>query len=334
MKMRMMKLMIKHIDSIIDYINESNYFLVTSHVSPDGDNVGSSLSMYYFLKKLNKEVSYVLDDVLPQNIRFLTKDMQILKSSDFNKKDYSLIALDCADTNRICVTDDIKNNAKHIVCIDHHISNDKYGNLNYIDSNASSTCELVYNLLMRYNERFNTNIIDEKIATALYTGLVTDTGNFAYSCTHASSFEMAKQLMLFKADKDLVIQEVFQSNSYNFYKLLGDALNTLEIVDEKVATIMVDKEMLKANSISFNDIDGVTSYTRDIKGVEVGILLKEKKENEVKVSLRSKNYIDVNEIAKIFGGGGHTRAAGCTINDTIENAKKKVLDEVLKVVSR
>lgn len=324
--------MINNIDNIIDYINGGNYFVVTSHVSPDGDNIGSTLSMYYYLKSLGKEVSYVLDDSLPLNLRFLTQDVNIIRSSDFNMENYSIIALDCGDRARICVSDEIKDNAKTIICIDHHASNDAYGDINYIDIDASSTCELVYNYLVRYNERFNNNVIDEKVATALYTGLVTDTGNFSYSNTHPSSFEMAKELMLAGAKRNDVIQNVFQSNPYNYYKLLGEALNTLDIVNQNVASIMITKEMLRDNSISFNDVDGITSYTRDIQGVEVGILLKEKKENEIKVSLRSKNYVDVSEIAKSFGGGGHVRAAGCTINDSIENAKKRVLEAVLKSI--
>lgn len=324
--------MINNIDNIIDYINGSNYFVVTSHISPDGDNIGSTLSMYYYLKQLGKEVCYVLDDSSPLNLRFLIEDVEIIKSNEFKMEEYTLIALDCGDRPRICVSDEIKDNAKAIICIDHHASNDAYGDMNYIDIDASSTCELVYNYLVRYSEKSGNNVIDEKVATALYTGLVTDTGNFSYSNTHPSSFEMAKELMLAGARKNDVIQNVFQSNPYNYYKLLGEALNTLDIVDNKVASIMITKEMLKNNTISFNDVDGITSYTRDIQGVEVGILLKEKKENEVKISLRSKNYVDVSEIAKSFGGGGHIRAAGCTINDSVENAKKKVLEAVLKSI--
>ena len=321
-----------NIDNIIDYINGSNYFVVTSHVSPDGDNIGSTLSMYYALNKLGKNVFYVLDDNPPLNLRFLLKDINILRSEEFKLEDYSIIALDCGDKKRICLNDEIINNAKKLICIDHHASNDHYGDFNYIDIDASSTCELVYNFLKRFSEVNNLNIIDEKIATCLYTGLVTDTGNFAYANTHPSSFEMAKDLLLTGAKKEEIIQNVFQSNPYNYYKLLGEALNTLEIVDNKVSSIMITKEMLKRNVISFNDVDGITSYTRDIEGVEVGILLKEKKENEVKVSLRSKNYVNVSEIAKAFNGGGHIRAAGCTIYDSIENAKEKVLKEVLKSI--
>ena len=194
----------------------------------------------------------------------------------------------------------------------------------------SSTCELVYNLLKEYSEFLGKQLITEQIATCLYTGLVTDTGNFCYSSANPSSFLMAHDLISIGAKRDFIIQNVFQSNPYNFYKLLGEALNTLDIINGKVASINLTTEMLERNGVSFNDSDGVTSYTRDIEGVEVGLLFKEKSENEIKVSFRSKNYVNVGEIAATFGGGGHVRASGCTIKDTIENAKKMVIDEVLK----
>ena len=318
-----------NIESIIKYLKGSNDdFIVTSHISPDGDNIGSTLSMYYTLNKLGKNVYHVLDDNPPQNLKFLVDNINILKSEEVSLNKYSIVALDCGDKNRICLSQDLIDNAKSIICIDHHASNDYYGDFNYVDIEASSTCELVYNLLVEYEKRENINIIDESIATCLYTGLVTDTGNFAYSNAHPSSFDMAKNLLLKGAQKETIIQSVFQSNPYNFYKLLGEALNTLDIVDEKIASIMITKEMLKRNIISFNDVDGITSYTRDIAGVEVGILLKEKKENEIKVSLRSKSYVNVSKIAQSFGGGGHIRAAGCTIYSSVEDAKKQVVEAV------
>ena len=324
--------MIDNIENIIDYINRSNDFIVTSHISPDGDNIGSTLSMYNSLKKLKKNVYYVLDDTPPKNLEFLLKDVNILKSNEFNIDKFNIISLDCGDRKRICLSDEIKDKAQKIICIDHHASNDKYGDFNYIDTNASSTCELVYNVLVAYNKKYNIDLIDENIATFLYTGLVTDTGNFMYSNTHPTSFDMAKNLLLKGAKKENIIQNIFQSNSANYYKLLGEALNTLDIIDNKVACISITKEMLKRNIISFNDVDGITSYTRDIEGIEVGILLKEKKDNEIKVSLRSKSYVDVSKIAQSFGGGGHIKAAGCTIYDTIENTKKKIIDSVLKTI--
>ena len=322
-----------NIESIIKYLKGSNDdFIVTSHISPDGDNIGSTLSMYYALNKLGKNVYYVLDDNPPQNLKFLVENMNILKSEEVNLDSYNIVALDCGDKNRICISQNLIDNAKKIICIDHHASNDFYGDLNYVVAEASSTCELVYNILREDEKINNTKIIDEKIATALYTGLMTDTGKLTYSNTHASSFDMAKELLLRKADTQRAVQNVFGSNPYNFYKLLGEALNTLEIINTKVAIMVVTQDMLKRCDIDFKDIDGIVPYARDIENVEVGILLKEKSNNEIKVSLRSKSYADVSRVAKAFAGGGHIRAAGCTINDTIDNAKKKILEEALKEI--
>lgn len=323
-------------DKIIKYINESNYFIVTSHVNPDGDNIGSTLAMYYYLKSLKKTVYYVIDDETPINLKFLLKDIKVLTSKEFmnlNQNEFNLIALDCGDLNRICIEKDLLKNAKKLICIDHHSSNDNYGDFNYVEPEESSTCELVYNLLQRVNTKNNIQVIDRKIATALYTGVVTDTGKFTYSNTHATTFEMAKELLLLGADTNKVINEVYGNNPYNYYKLLGEALNTLNIINKKVAVITLTQDMLKRNNISFKDTDGITPYCRDIEDIEVGILIKEKSSNEIKVSLRSKDYVDVSKIAKAFDGGGHRRAAGLTIfHENIKVATEMVVSETLKYI--
>lgn len=326
------KTMQNSIQKIIETINEGNNFIVTSHYSPDGDNIGSTLGMYYALKSLGKNVLYVLDDTTPINLSFLISNINIMKSHEVNVNlnEFILISMDCGDFNRICVSDEIKKTVNKLICIDHHASNDNFGDLNYINPQESSTCELVYNLLKQYSNFLNKELIDKKIATCLYTGLVTDTGNFSYSNTNPSSFLMAHDLVEIGADRNLIIQSIFQSNPYNYYKLLGEALNTLEIVNKKIASMSLTKDMLDRNNITFNDADGVTTYTRDIEGVEVGLLFKEKSRNEIKVSFRSKNYVNVSAIAQSFGGGGHVRASGCTINGSIEHVKKIVIDEVLK----
>lgn len=328
---------IQEIDNVINYIEKNDDFVLTSHVSPDGDNVGSTLGMYEFLKRLGKKVYYVLDDEIPSNLTFLKDDsIKKMNSSEFDEtKNYNLISLDCGDEKRICVSDSMKKNANTRICIDHHASNDaSFSEINYIDSKASSTCELVYNIIRRYSELKSEDYIDETIATRLYAGLSTDTGNFQYSSTNPETFEMAKVLLEHGAKRDMLIQKLYQSNSFNYYRLLGDALNTLNVVEASngklVASISVSIDMMKKHSIGFNEIDGLTSYTRDIENVEVGILLKEKRKGEVKISLRSKNDIDVSQIAQQFGGGGHIKAAGCTINDTIENAEKIIKERVLR----
>ena len=328
--------MYENMDKIINCIDEGNYFIVTSHVNPDGDNIGSTLSMYYYLKSINKEVYYVLDDDTPINLKFLLKDIEILSSEEFiklNLNKFNLISLDCGDLDRICIDKTLIENSKKLICIDHHASNDNYGDINYVVPEASSTCELVYNLFKRINETQNTQVIDKKIATALYTGVVTDTGKFTYSNTHPSTFDMAKDLLILGAETNKVICEVYGNNPYNYYKLLGEALNTLDIIDTKIAVITLTQDMLTRNNISFKDTDGITPYCRDIENVEVGILVQEKASNEIKISLRSKNYVDVSHIAKVFNGGGHVRAAGLTVfNETIENATKMVVAETLKYI--
>ncbi|CAH2213976.1 DHH family phosphoesterase [Tepidibacter aestuarii] len=313
-------------NKIINAIMGSNNFIITSHYSPDGDNLGSSIGLYYALKSMDKEAVFVLDDNLPANLDFLYKDIKIYKSEEIKTEDYILISLDCGDKDRLCCSNTIKNNAKITINIDHHSSNDLYADLNYVDAKASSTCEVVYDMLMKIDK----NIIDKKIANCLYTGLITDTGNFMYSNTNPSSFEMACNLLKLGIDKQDIIQSIYQNNPVNYVKILGESLNTLNVIQEKIATIELTTQMFKNNNITFNDVDGFVNYARDISGVEVGILFKQKRSNQIKVSLRSKSYVNVSEIAKVFGGGGHVRASGCTVNDSLENAKKRVVEEVIK----
>ena len=322
----------REIDNILEYIQSNDdKFLVSSHVSPDGDNIGSSLSIYRFLNKLGKDVVYVLDDDYPQNLMFLYNENIKMTSKDIREKDgYTIIALDAGDYSRICVDSEILQRAKGIICIDHHIINGDYGFLKYVDTAESSTCELVYNIIMRYEHNTNKKIIDEEIASYLYTGLVTDTGNFQYSNTKESSFIMAAELMSRGAKKNLIIEKLFQNNSVNFYKLLGEALNSLEIIDSKICVISVAKEAMDKYEVEYGDIDAITPYTRDIEGVELGIFVKEKEIGEIKVSFRSKNYIDCSKLASEFSGGGHKRAAGCTIKDLdVELAKKMLIEKAI-----
>lgn len=319
------------IDKIIDYILRNDRFIVTSHINPDGDNIGSSIAIYEFIAGLGKDVKYVLDDDYPTNLKFLLDEKIKNKSSDILDRGQTIIALDSGDYSRICIDNDILEKATEIICIDHHMTNGEYSNYKYIDTKASSTCELVYNLIKRYEERFEKMIISEKIATSLYTGLITDTGNFQYSNTEVSSFIMAADLMTRNADKNKVIQNIFQSNTLKFYKILGESLSKMEVIDEKISIIIVTNEMLLKNQVAYDDIDAITPYSRDIEGVELGIFIKEKSVGEIKVSLRSKNYVDCTKIAKAFGGGGHIRASGCTITDvSVDEAREMLIAESKK----
>lgn len=323
------------INRIIDYILANDNFVVTSHINPDGDNIGSSRAMCGFLKKLGKNCIYILDDEYPSDLMFLSDDRDIKKmnSQEFdNLKGYTVIAQDSGSYERICMDKDLLESSEGIICIDHHHTNGDYGFIKYIDTQASSTCELVYNVISTYEKKFG-RFIDEDIATCLYTGLITDTGNFQYSNTEASSFIMAADLLARGARKNQIIEEVFQNKSLNYYKILGQVLDNLELVDGKISIASVSRKMMDRNSIGYDDIDAITPYTRDIEGVELGIFIKEKDKGEIKVSLRSKNYVDCTALAGLFGGGGHIRAAGLTIRDKdLEEVKKMLRDEAVKFI--
>ncbi|OPJ57136.1 DHH family phosphoesterase [Alkalithermobacter paradoxus] len=315
-------------NNLIEKIKGSETIVITSHYSPDGDSIGSSTALYHALRSLNKEVYIIIDDVLPQNLKFLYNEVTINKSDDIKLQNYILVSLDCGDKSRLCCSQSIKENAESIINIDHHASNDSFGNINYVDSKASSTCELIYNIICAIDE----NLIDKKIGKCLYTGLITDTGNFMYSNATPSSFVMASNLINIGIDKQNIIENIYQSNPLNLVKLIGEVIGTLNVLEERIAYIQVTKEIMNKYNVDFNDIDGIVNYARDIFGVEVGILFKEKSPNEIKVSFRSKSYVNVNEIAGKFRGGGHKRASGCTINMSLNDAKEVVLRETIKYI--
>ena len=318
-------------NQIIDVINSSKTFIITSHVAPDGDNVGSSLALTWFLRAMGKESYYVLNDSFPQNLAFLYGNEKILESSELSKQilssEYTLIALDCGDINRLAIGKDIINTASSLINIDHHQSNNRFGDYNYVVTDASSTSELVYNLV----SKIDSNLISPKIAQALYTGLVTDTGRFQYDNASISAFLMAADLLSKGADKQEVTRNIYQSDSYDYVRLSAETVSTLE--KEGIFSFMIlETKMLEKYGVSYEDTEDLVNYTVNLDGVELGILFKERGPKQVKVSFRSKQFINVNEIASKFDGGGHMRAAGCTINNSLQEAVAMVLNYIREYI--
>lgn len=315
-----------HLD-FVKFLIDNDNFLIVSHESPDGDNIGSSSGLYYALKKLNKEVIHIIDDEIPQNLNFLI-DYKILKSKDIDLKKYNIISLDCGDIKRINCDLKLIENKNMLLNIDHHASNNHFGDLNIVHIDKSSTCEVVYDILREYEKYKDEEIIDKKIARSLYTGLLTDTGNFMYSNTKKESFYMAGELLKRGVDTSIIINTVFLNNPIGRITLIKDVIETLEI-NRDFASILMTKYMLEKNNVDYKDTDGIVNYARDIENINVGVLFKEKEKNITKISLRSKSdKYNLNEIAKLFSGGGHVRAAGCTINQNINDAKKIFFDKL------
>ncbi len=319
--------------NIIDVLKDNKTFIVTSHVAPDGDNMGSSLALTWYLRALGKEAYYVLDDSFPSNLSFLYNDEKIYDSVEIAKKtlksDYILIALDCGDVNRLAIKKEIIDNAKYLINIDHHQSNNSFGAFNYVVTDASSTAELVYNLLTK----LDSSLIDKNMAQALYTGLVTDTGRFQYESANQSAFLMAADLLSKGLDKQEVTRSIYQSDSFNYVKLSAQAVSTLE--KESIFSFMILKaSMLENYNVDYEDTEDLVNYTINLEGVELGVLFKERQKNQVKVSFRSKQYVNVNEIASNFGGGGHMRAAGCTVDKPLDKAVEVVLNFIREYLQK
>jgi phosphoesterase RecJ-like protein len=315
-------------EQIADFINKSSRIAVTSHVVPDGDNIGSSLALCLALKKLGKAACFVIDDRVPEVYRFLKGADEVITYTSEYKQEFDLIiALDCGDLDRLGGVKQLIGDST-LINIDHHISNTRFGALNLVEAAASSTAELVYKLIKSMGI-----FIDKEMAECIYTGIVTDTGMFQYSNTTEETHAIAAELIIAGVEPADIFNKVYQNSPKEKVLLMKEALKSLEFhYDDRVSCVGITKQQM--NSITQEDLDteGVVNLARDIAGVEVAFFLKEKELGVVKVSLRSKTYVDVCAIAMEFGGGGHTRAAGCTIIGSVEEAKEKILEAIKKYI--
>lgn len=307
-------------------INAKNIF-IASHIQPDGDNLGSLLGLGLGLKELNNNINMIKVDDIPKDYTFLPKINELKEFSTDVKADL-FIALDCGDIDRLGYAKEIAINSNNIINIDHHKTNTMFGAFNFVFPGISSTGEIVFEFLKSLDIE-----VTKDIATALYTAISTDTGSFIYSNTTSRTYEIAGELIDKNIDLNEIVVNVYQSKSLEGTKLYIDSLNTLEFnFDSKVTTIYVTKEMIENNDASWDDTEGLVNFARDIENVELACLFKEYKENEIKISMRSKKYVNVSKIAEVFNGGGHIRAAGCTVYDNLENAKIKIFKEIEKYI--
>ena len=307
-------------------IEESNNIVLISHINPDGDALGSSLSLYPILKKMGKNVKvFNVTKPLPMYLDFLPN---FDKVTDKLPKNIDLmISFDCGSFDRL----GIEERPKFLINIDHHISNTKYGDINIIDPQAASTSQVVYNLLKANNIE-----IDKDSAVCIYTALVTDTGSFQYESVNDKVFEMAADLVRCGVKPDFVAKMLFQRDRLSRLRLLAKAYDTIELFcDGKIAFVEVTKEMMEITGAIKDDTDTIVNSVRAIASVEVACMLRED-DDGIKISLRSKNYADVSKVAVKYGGGGHIRAAGATIKDEFDFKKvkemlKKDLCDIVKV---
>lgn len=300
---------------------------ISGHIRPDGDCVGSCMGMYLYLSKNypDARVDVFLESIPPE--------LEFIKDSDKANKEYTtdidsydlFIALDCGK-DRLGNAEGFFDAAKNTVNIDHHISNPGTGNVNYIVPTASSACELVYTVI-------DTDKMDEDIAKSLYTGMVTDTGVFKYSCTSPRTMEIAAKLIGYGFDFGSLIDHVFYEKTYLQNQILGRALlESILLMDGKCIVSVVSRQTMDFYGATSNDMDGIVNQMLLTIGVGCSIFMYEEEPMTYRVSLRSDGSVDVSKVAKIFGGGGHMRAAGCTVNgtqhDVINNITKYIQQQL------
>lgn len=315
---------------IIEEIRGAKTIGIGGHVRPDGDCVGSVMGLYLYLKKVLPEVQIDVYLEKPADIFRCIPDIGIIKS-DFDKevrldKKYDVfLAMDC-NAERLGAVETLYEKAGKRINIDHHISNTGCGDLNIIEPERSSTCELLYELLEKEQ-------IDEEIAKTLYIGIIHDTGVFKYSNTSPRTLRIAAELISFGFDFPKLIDETFYEKTYIQNQLMGRAvLESIRFLDGRCIVSMVDRKAMNFYQADPKDLDGIVNQLRIVKGVECAIFMYETAPMEYKVSMRSNGKVDVAEIAMKFGGGGHMRAAGCTMKgtyyDTINNLSVHIEEQL------
>lgn len=310
-----------------DFIGRHQCFLLVNHVNPDGDATASMLAMGMILRKLGKEAVMANEGSTPQKFSFLSGFSDIKNGSlnQSEEKFNAIISCDCGDFSRIGKLTQWFAEEYELLNIDHHPTNDGFGTVNLVRTNASATAEVIYDLL----KELKVPPFPE-LATCIYTGLMTDTGGFRYSNTTPYVMNIASELLDHQVRPDQIADRVLESITRAHLALLKRALPTLEFgEEERIASLTVTQQDMVETGALLEDLDGIVHYAKNIEGIEVGILYKEKEEGNVKVSLRSKEYINVADIALSLGGGGHIRAAGCTICESIEEAKN-IINKKLK----
>lgn len=317
----------KTLSTIVNKIKSAKKIAILSHIFPDGDAIGSSLALYIALKKLNKTVDIYNQDGVPNIYAFLPGASKILTEWNNNLIYDLAIVLDTGDLERIGKCIEVFNSSLQKINIDHHITNSNFGEINYIETEASAVGEIVYRIINLLNVK-----LDKDIAECLYTALATDTGGFRYSNTTSTCMRLAADLIGYGIDIADICRKIFDLTSETKVRLIGAVLNTLETFSNgKIAVIYITSEQMEKLKAKLEDCEGIVNFARNIIGVEAAAFLVELPQNRIKVNLRSNNYIDVSEIAQKFSGGGHKKAAGCILTEIpLTEAKELIVKELTR----
>ena len=313
--------------SIARLIEENNDFTLIMHVSPDGDSIGSACALRLALMAMGKRVQAVCDGDVPRIYRFLEGAEDIIKPNAARVTS-AAIAVDCADEGRMGAAGETFAQAKHTANIDHHVTNTMFAQHNAVEAHAAAAAEVVKRLIEQLDADFGANI-----ATCLFCGLVTDTGNFAYSNTTPDTLFAAGELLQRGADNALINRAVYRSAPVSKRRMLGLGLIKAEYLHGgKVAVCKLTQADFERFNARDEDCEGIIDNLRDVENVEIAMLMREKEPNVYKVSMRAKEYANVCAVAERYGGGGHRLAAGCTVRGELDALAAELTEALIQAL--
>ena len=310
---------------IRDFLKDVHTLCITGHVRPDGDCVGSTLGLYAYVKKNFPEIETDIYLEEPTDKLSFIAGFPEINSIYPDHKPYDLmIILDCASEDRVGKAKKYLKEAKHTINIDHHVSNTMFADENFVNGDSSSASEEIYKFM-------EPDLLNRDIAIALYTGIIYDTGVFKYPATSPLTMKIAGELMTYGIPTDMIIDESFYAKTYDENRIFGYAvLNSKLAFDGKVIYSMLSQKEINEFGVSSKELEGIVPQLRLTKGVLVAVFLYETPAGDIKVSFRSNDPFDVNEIAREFGGGGHIRASGTNMTGTLEDCMERILAEIGK----
>jgi len=329
-------------ERIVDIINGGKKFIITTHLFSEGDAIGSELALKRFLCGLNKDTIIVNNEALPSVYRCFDpdKDVKFLKSKgvNINLDDFDAIFIvDVADWSQLGdFADMIKASRITKICIDHHPTNSGFTDINVIDKDASSAGELIFDLITYMHGE-----ITLEVATPLYLSIATDTGWFKFSNTSPKALKVCSDLIKAGVKSEIIYEKLYQNKHLSYLKLLNLTLGTLRSeCNGQLVWAKMTREMIKSSGVEFVDTDVIIDLIRAVNEVEVVVIFRELGERKTKVSFRSKHTVDVSKLASDFGGGGHVRAAGASLDEPIDTvignvvtAAKELMEETSTCIS-
>lgn len=306
-------------------LKKADSVAIFTHLNPDGDALGSSFALKYALESLGKKAVIYLEKEMPEKYNFLGTDYEIADEKMKLSEDVAVV-LDCGDYGRLGNCAECCKSIKTLFCIDHHKTGDSFGELYYNEPTAAATAQIIYELVNLINKKSPVKAFE-----AIYTGMSTDTGHFKFSNVSPKTFEIASKVLERGIDHRKITSIIYDTVKREKMIFLGAATEKIKMyMDGRVAVLDCPESFLAQYGLTYDDVDELPNIPLNLEGVEASVLVKDRDEASKRVSLRTKDAIDVSEVAKLFSGGGHKAAAACILSGNIEENLNNLINTIIE----